>query len=35
LAERNSIPLAQLLLERHSKMIEATAVDVTPEDDDE
>ncbi len=33
LAERNSIPLAQLLLERHSKMIEATAVDVIPEDE--
>jgi len=35
LAERNGIPLAQLLGARHAKMIEGAAIDVTPEDDEE
>jgi len=35
LAERNGIPLAQLLGDRHAKLIEAAAIDVTPMADDE
>src|SRR5439155_15279375 len=30
LAERNGVPLAQLLGDRHAKLIDAAAVDVTP-----
>jgi len=35
LAERNGIPLAQLIGARHAKLIEGTAVGLTPMDDDE